>query len=930
MGKLVGVWWCRVFFLGLLIASGGCSSSDPTPAKPAEKGCVSDSDCDSGLYCNEQHECVQCRFDSQCAATQRCDLGQCLTRVSCDSAADCKSPAAAACDTQLHECFACVSANDCGPGKTCNSQHDCVEASGCANGSACPTGLVCSNGLCSDCASDHDCAATQRCTEHRCTASCASDKDCVAQGLLCDPTRRACVECVVTGDCPSSYHCGGGSCVLDVCQAGDTQCAPNAAAVSVCSPAGDRFITLFCADGQVCTDKGSGPRCSNWQCTPGVSQCSADGARVEQCNADGLSNSVTQQCGADQLCVGAQCSAITCAAGATFCKAGDVYQCNFDGTSASRVQQCGSTAYCDTTSVTCVSQVCTPGQMSCIGTGNQHGVCKGDGSGYQDLTDCAEGEVCSAGACLPLGCTASSSFCDGLGKVRACNSTGTASTVAQVCDAAHHCVQASNSATCSDNPCTPNALACSGNQVMQCKADGTGYTGSGTDCGATGTVCLAGACVPKQCDNGTLSCVSSNVFLCVDNGSAQQLYQACIGDQYCDTTSKSCKPRLCSPAASSCNGQIAATCNADGSGYLSAGAVDCAATGKVCSAGACAALSCTANQTFCQSGNVYKCNATGTSSTLSIDCYDPSQHCVKLGNGAQCVGDVCSDNAQTCSGNSQVKCNADGSGYVSTTDCADQVCVNGACLAKTCTPGSFACSGNVSTVCNATGTAYVTNQVCGSGTFCADGGKCVPLVCAPGAAACVANAYGVCNTTGSAEAPGGTNCLSSGQVCSTAGCVETATDSLSETSGNLYFSNGNVLLGAVIRASSDRILTSMQANLYTYAVGTLRLLGYVSDTQAGPYLPLFDTSIQLPKGAGGLVESVPLNVPIVAGKFYYFAEHFPSPTFYGDQTNSSRFLGLGRVVGTYSIVNISQPPQSITGVSTTGSVPDIRLVTQAP
>jgi hypothetical protein len=105
----------------------------------------------------------------------------------------------------------------------------------------------------------------------------------------------------------------------------------------------------------------------------------------------------------------------------------------------------------------------------------------------------------------------------------------------------------------------------------------------------------------------------------------------------------------------------------------------------------------------------------------------------------------------------------------------------------------------------------------------------------------------------------------------------------------------------------------------------------VSDTQAGPYLPLFDSSIQLAKGAYGVFDSDPLNVPIVAGKFYYFAELFASQQYYqGDSSSSSRFLGIGRVIGTYSNVNVTQPPQSISGLTTTGAVPDIRLVTKAP
>jgi len=933
MRELMGAWWYGVVLLGVSGVFGGvlgCSSSDPAPPAPVVEGCVSDSDCDSGLLCDEQRACVQCRFDSQCADTQRCDSGQCLTRVSCASSADCQSAAAPACDKQLGECFECVSASDCGPGKSCNSRHNCIEAHACANSAACPSGQVCSAGACTDCRSDQDCGTAQRCSEHQCTAPCAADTDCSPKGLLCDPVRAACVECVVTSDCPSSSHCDAGSCVRDVCQPGDVECSLDATAASVCAPKGDRFISLLCAQGQVCTDKGSGVRCSNWECTPGVSRCSTDGARVEQCTMDGLSTSVIQECGANQVCSNAQCTNVVCTPDTTFCKASAVYRCNADGTSLTRIEQCVSSAFCDEEKAACVQQVCSPGQTSCTGKGNQRGTCKGDGSGYEDLNDCEADELCAGGTCVPIGCTAQTSFCDGPGKVRTCNSAGTASVVSQVCDPSAHCVESGTTASCNKGTCLANTGACDGNLALLCKPDGLGYTDSGTDCAASGKVCSAGTCVTKQCDNGTLSCVSNTVMLCTAN--VQQVFQTCSSSQYCDATDKSCKPRVCPPNVTACSGQVVTTCNADGSAFLNTGTVDCAASGKICSIGTCVTLSCAANQTFCQGGNVYKCSESGTSSALLADCYDPSQHCVQFGNSAQCVSDVCTKNAQTCSGNALVTCNAEGTAYSSTTDCGAQVCIAGACTPKICQPGTFQCSGNVSQVCNATGTAYSTSQTCGSTSFCADGGKCVPLVCAPGAAACVGNNYGFCNAGGSALASGGTDCSSSGQVCDTAGCIATATDGLSSsTNTSLYYATPNVLLGAAIRASSNRRLIRMQANLSSTAAATLRFLGYVSDTQAGPYLPLFDTSVPLPKGAYGVYDSDPLDVPIVAGKFYFFAELFGSPYYYfGDPSYSSRYLGLGRVIGTYSSINVAQPPQSITSLTTTGAVPDIRLITKAP
>ena len=73
---------------------------------------------------------------------------------------------------------------------------------------------------------------------------------------------------------------------------------------------------------------------------------------------------------------------------------------------------------------------------------------------------------------------------------------------------------------------------------------------------------------------------------CSSNGQSASVFDQCTSAEYCDAASSTCKPRVCTPSQPACDGDIATTCNALGSGYASGG-TDCAASGKACSAGMC-------------------------------------------------------------------------------------------------------------------------------------------------------------------------------------------------------------------------------------------------------------------------------------------------------------------------------------------------------
>ncbi len=883
---------------------------------------MSDSECAAGLRCDARVGCVACLFDADCGDGQRCDQGSCATRVPCMTSSDCKSAAARACDQTLGECFECVASTDCKTGQKCE-QHACHDYVACKNSLDCASGQVCSDdGECVDCASDADCSAEQTCVAHSCEARCASDKDCSASGLLCDTDAKHCVECVSSSDCPSRYHCSAGSCQRDVCEEDASRCADGGSALETCPAPGNAWVKLFCSDQQSCRALGGQAQCENWVCVPGSMACSADGHRVELCNADGLGTSIAHECDGGQACVAAACTNVLCKPGATFCRGGDSYTCSADGTSSTLASTCGADSYCDDASGNCTPRSCTPGAKGCLN--GQEGTCNAIGSGLEDLKDCAKDQICGATGCIDILCDPSSYACNDAGDVTQCNEVGTGSTVVASCGDDQFCVVSADTHECSSDVCSAGQPACNGSVATTCNASGSDYEPGGTDCAADGKLCLSGACKAKTCDPGTRFCQDGDVWLCTAQGTSSQVFQACADNQFCDEPSATCKTQVCTPSTAGCNGSVAAKCNADGSAYLAAGAVDCAATKKVCDTGTCKTKVCTPNNTFCKSGNVYLCNGTGSDSALQTTC-DPAYYfCSESGSTASCSYDQCTAGTLGCSGNSLTTCRADGSGYDLGQDCGAKACISGVCTTKVCTPGKYQCSGTTSQLCNATGTAWDNAATCSGDNYCnSKSGRCELDLCPAAAKACVNELLGTCTADGSAVGAGATDCKASAKVCTLAGCATSATDTLGDQS-QLYGGSVSYLYGDIVYATSSRTLTQIQQNLYIPS-GTVRFMVYVSDTLAGPYTPVFDVATQ---PITGLVSSGPISVPIAAGKYYFFGSLAKPYYFYTQSNAATQYTSFGRAIGAYG-QSTSVVPTSFTFTSST-SLANVTLTTVVP
>ncbi len=272
---------------------------------PADEGCTSDSECDSGEACSCLGDCVPagglaCVEDKNCGSEAYCDVcsGHCESlKSSCESCTEdheCAGVGSACLDLLSGERVcgtACLSAAACPPGYSCVgvvnvSVNQCVPTSGtcasvgecqvdadcpfpmicnavvllcadgCADDQACSEGLVCEGGHCVAGCDDASspCPANQICEAGHCTipGGCVGSTDCEAEETYCDLETHMCVSgCQADYDCKNSaMTCEEGACVPKACT-GNWQCA----------------FGQFCNPGTGVCEDALGPFCAS--CDPG-------------------------------------------------------------------------------------------------------------------------------------------------------------------------------------------------------------------------------------------------------------------------------------------------------------------------------------------------------------------------------------------------------------------------------------------------------------------------------------------------------------------------------------------------------------------------------------------------------------------------------------------------------------------------------------
>ncbi|MEZ4251611.1 MAG: LamG-like jellyroll fold domain-containing protein [Polyangiales bacterium] len=293
------------------------------------------------------------RTETDCAAGQSCEAGDCLTRAC--------TPGVARCDAS-------------GAREVCDEAGTGYVASPCAATDVCVDG-VCLERLCE--------RGSARCVEGSPTAR-----------EVCGADERSWASM----PCSDGETCAAGSCETRVCTPALAECVGSGGSRE-CLPTGLGFTaTVSCPTGQSCTpDTG---RCGAWICTPASTSCESL-STLRTCNADGLGHS-TSPCAATESCSAGACRPRICAPGTFSCADVDTRRlCAADGLGYTSAPCTGSDpdGYSCTGAGTCVARACVPGSVdaTCASLTDRR-VCNADGSGYL-VVGCADGQSCDVGVC---------------------------------------------------------------------------------------------------------------------------------------------------------------------------------------------------------------------------------------------------------------------------------------------------------------------------------------------------------------------------------------------------------------------------------------------------------------------------------------------------------------------------------------------------
>ncbi len=546
----------------------GYQVGDPTgiatvPIRVDHDQCEGDQDCPPGDYCDGGGECQNpCVDDASCPTDEICEDGVCQPPPPpCTTDEDCNG-------NDTCEGGYCVPPCDdtCADPEFCDKD-PCVPPDGtppCITDAQCQGGDVCEDGVCQppEPPCDMSCPGDDVCLGNQCVPPgnpCTDDGDCpggdVCVDGVCQPgtppcTGSDCGPCTYDADCPGGFGCEGGFCVpvqppppcttASDCPSGDTcdggYCTPPP---PPCGPAGECGPGEFCETETgtcqpehppvPCTDVSDCP--SGDYCTGGFCDPNPPGGPCKnnnQCGGDDVCNNGTCEPPQTPCTDDSQCSGGVCLGG--FCEPPHPPIACTDPTDCPSGDECTG-GFCqppDSCSVNddcpggelCESGHCHPGQPPVPCTVDQDcpppgddvyvntcygGFCTPSTGGCTDATDCAGGEVCANGVCVPGdppaqcandydcpgGYTCENGVCQPGGVVDGC--TTAADCPANGTDDV--------GPACVGGLCTSNRIA-----PTSCAAGET--CAPGTSC--SGGVCLpiAGACeLDSDCSDGS-SCVA--------------------------------------------------------------------------------------------------------------------------------------------------------------------------------------------------------------------------------------------------------------------------------------------------------------------------------------------------------------------------------------------------------------------------------------
>ncbi len=388
--------------------------------------------------------------------------------------------------------------------------------------------------------------------------TCGPDDDC-PDGLVCEPMVGFCVECLFEHQCAVGTHCVSGDCLPY------TTCIEDDA----------------CPEGLVCTP-------DLLECVPCIADAQCEGSpATPYCDA------------ALYLCVGclenAQCEeAFECLAGVCVpyfpCASSKDCDEGICWTEAGKCVDCLEQADCDEETI-CVDHLCEPLCESDKDCKDQDGVCDKDQGVCVDCVgdaDCPDVYSCVAGVCILDLCAQGVQLCDGASVV-VCNDVGDGFALVDTCGEDQACKQDGDTASCLDMVCPPGQYCTEEEHAIHCSPDGLEIL-SDENCPELELVCELGECEPVICELGTEECDEAGFdkVVCSPLGT-QWLPDPCPEKFYCEANealgTALCLSQICDPGEPTCLGNLATTCNENGSDVLPDGE-DCGdlfCLGGVCS-----------------------------------------------------------------------------------------------------------------------------------------------------------------------------------------------------------------------------------------------------------------------------------------------------------------------------------------------------------
>lgn len=452
---------------------------------------------------------------------------------------------------------------------------------------------------------------------------------------------------------------------------------------------------------------------------------------------------------------------------------------------------------------------------------------------------------------------------------------------------------------------------CNGDWVTACNTEGSGPLDDGIDCSRSGLLCWAGDCLARICAE-PFECRNGALYRCANRGSALVLEESCGAGTVCDAIAGACRLQDCEPGQPTCDGPIATTCDANGTGYEGA-RTDCSASALACAEGTCMPVICVPNERYCDGSELRHCGPSGATFEV-LDACEPSEYC----NPAQplCMPDTCTAGAPICNGTHATTCAADGSGPVAGgTDCtlSQQSCDRGMCRTTVCAPNERECSDSTSvSLCNALGTASTPIERCGPGEHCQEGeggASCQQNICNPNENACHGERIALCNSSGSGYASELTDCGPTRLLCDANGqCVSTVAESIAASGQPVSTAPSYHFI--LVRPLTSRQLSSFAMRLGLPTATDLTCLLYHSDNFAGPYVLVRQgvRNAGATAMSGELIASTGLVGPLPVGGYYLIGMGISTPhTVFRDVNAQLTVLSFAQVLGSFTLASSPFP-----------------------